>query len=105
MVILIIVLFQIIPYSPTKNKFSKDVEKFLENRSIESKILKEEDIVNFPEPLKRYLRMSGYIGKNLSKNMRIDFKDVDFFMDKKKPGMKKIILSLTILKVLIDWLL
>jgi hypothetical protein len=71
-----------------KKTFLFQVEKELEKCKLSSEVFKEEDISNLPEPVKRYFRYCGYIGKEKMSNAKFMWNDVNFKMGVEKPWFK-----------------
>jgi hypothetical protein len=68
-------------------KFETDVRTNLQKTaSIPESLLTEEDIVNLPEPVKKYVRYSGSIGKPKVNNFKIEFTG-KIRKDEKSPWM------------------
>lgn len=57
-----------------ENKYKQDVKENLETHSAAIEILKESDVKHLPEPIQRYIRFSGSIGKPKVKNFKACFK-------------------------------
>jgi hypothetical protein len=57
-----------------ENSFRKDVqENFLHNNAMPTELLTEADLQHLPEPVQRYLKYAGVVGKPKVKNVRIVF--------------------------------
>ena len=86
--IILLIIFQFISYSPLKKKFEKDVEK--EKKEISSRTIKfiEEDISKYPVALQRYLKENGFINKDINTMLYMEYEDVKFRMDKGKEAIK-----------------
>ena len=70
LVVSIIGFFQI----KFKNEFRNEVKIGLEeSKNIQKSILNEAEIANLPEPVKKYIRYAGCIGKPTVNNFKIDF--------------------------------
>ncbi|WP_238883802.1 DUF6544 family protein [Clostridium sp. YIM B02551] len=82
-IILILVWFNI-SYSPVKAEFKKYIHEELKNSTTLNKNFTEEDISSLPLPVQKYFRYCGYIGKPKMANMKIYFKDVDFVQASRK---------------------
>lgn len=83
-IILCILVWFNISYSPVKAEFKKFVDEELKNAQTLNKNFTEEDIIKLPLPVQKYFRYCGYIGKPKMANMKIYFKDVDFFQASRK---------------------
>lgn len=79
-----IVIFLNIPFSPTKASFTDITEKRISEVSNKADIFTASDIEALPAPLQRYLTCCGYLGTPKMSCMRASFKDVDFIMSENK---------------------
>lgn len=84
-ILLIIVVIAGIYFSKTlEREYKKEVEKGLVNTiSNDSDTIEEEDIENLPEPVQKYLRYVGVVGREKVKNFRIEI-DGQMKMDRGK---------------------
>lgn len=87
LVIVLVILFFIIPYSPSKSAFNKKITVLKKGKGSEDN-LTYEDIEGLPNPVQDFFVKQGYIGKPKSNHVRIQCDDVTFLMDKKKLDMK-----------------
>jgi hypothetical protein len=71
-----------------KKVFLSEVNNELGNSKVSSDVFKEEDISKLPEPVQRYFRYCGYIGKEKMSNARFVWDDVNFKMSVDKPWIK-----------------
>lgn len=62
LVIAIVTFFQI-PYSPTRSEFRGDVQRHMNQSAIRGGVFTEQDIADLPEPIQNHLRSSGVIGQ------------------------------------------
>lgn len=85
LVIGIITVFFNISYSETNAEFLELTDRLLTDMPKESSVFTEEDLVDLPLPVQKYLRYCGYIGKPKMSFMKATYKDVDFVFDKNKP--------------------
>jgi hypothetical protein len=85
-IIALIILFFVLPYSPTKSAFNKEIEE-LKKEKVTEDILTIEDIEGLPKPVQGFYVKQGYIGKPKSNYVRIQCKNVTFVMDKKNLKM------------------
>ena len=70
LIVAIIGFFQI----KFKDEYRKEVKIGLEeSRNIQKTILNEDEIAYLPEPVKKYIRYTGCVGKPMVNNFRIDF--------------------------------
>jgi len=56
-----------------RSVYKKDVAAELKSSSISTELLTESDIQHLPEPVKKYLRYTGSVGKPKVKNFKIEF--------------------------------
>lgn len=69
-IIALIVVWFLIPYSPVKSQFNSDVEVLKNtNRLNEDRVFEASDFETFPMPIQRYIENSGYIGLPLMSYM------------------------------------
>ncbi len=78
------IIFLYIPYSPVKTEFDCIVIEKTKAAVVTRDIFEDEDIEGLPEPLQRYFRHCGYLGKPRMSYMRVILKDVDFAMSVNK---------------------
>jgi hypothetical protein len=72
-IILLVAVFAFVAQD-FKAKYRHDVEKLLTASSIEEgDLLTENDMVHLPEPVKKYLRYAGCVGKPKVKNFKVGF--------------------------------
>ncbi len=72
-IIFVVIILFFVSISFERN-FQKDVKENLQrNSSITTEILTENDLLQLPEPVKRYLKYAGVLNKPKVKNMRIVF--------------------------------
>ncbi|AWB46623.1 hypothetical protein DCC85_22260 [Paenibacillus sp. CAA11] len=88
LIVVAVVVYFVIPYSPLKAKFNRDIKERIERSSQVTGVLTYEDVEDLPMPVKRYLKTCGYIGRLKSSYMKISFKDVDFKLSQEKPMIK-----------------
>lgn len=82
------VVYFVIPYSPLKAKYNRDIKEHIERSSQATGTLTYKDVENLPAPVKRYLETCGYIGKPKNLYMKISFKNVDFKLSRENPMVK-----------------
>lgn len=81
LVIIGIIIFLCIPFSPTRNDFNSIVErKIKEANGLSEEVFTETDIQMLPLPVQRYFRHCGYLGTPKMNYMKASFVDVDFIM-------------------------
>ena len=86
--ILLLVIWFNIPYSPVKTQFRNDVEARLQSSAAHTGTLNSASIANLPPLIQKYLKTSGYIGKEIRTHLTMEYKGVDFGMGVNKPRIK-----------------
>lgn len=87
-IIALIVVWFLIPYSPVKSQFNSDVEALKNtNRLNEDRVFEASYFETFPMPIQRYIENSGYIGLPLMSYMCMEYKDVDFMQGRNGPSL------------------
>lgn len=71
--------------TPMKNMFLSEVQTEIDKSTANQEVFTEADISDLPEPVQRYFRYCGYIGKEKIVNAKLIFKDVKFKMGVDKP--------------------
>lgn len=74
--------------TPMRKMFLSEVQTGLDTCKVNNGVFTEEDISNLPEPVQRYFRYCGYIGKEKMSNAAFIWDDVNFKMGPDKPWMK-----------------
>lgn len=89
-VIGIVLVWFNIPYSPIKDKFSKDIEELKNDNQLreQGKIFESEDFAHLPIAIQRYVEACGYIGSPQINYMKMEYFDVDFMQGKSGPALK-----------------
>lgn len=79
-----------IPYSPLKNEFQNDISNLKNKNKLltTNKLFVSEDFLHLPVVIQRYIENCGYIGTPKMNYMKIDFKDVDFMQGRNGPTLK-----------------
>jgi len=88
LIVVAVVVFFVIPYSPLKAEFNRDVKERIDRSSQVTGVLIYEEVEHFPLSVKRYLETCGYMGKPKSSRMKISFKNTDFKLSREKPMIK-----------------
>lgn len=83
-----ILIWFIVPYSPTKAEFAKLTSYQMTKTTDQGGVFTNEDIADLPLPVQKYFQYCGYIGKSKMSNMNIRFNDVDFVLSSNKPKLK-----------------
>jgi hypothetical protein len=85
----LIVIWFLIPYSPMKNTFKKDIRSIKkENHIEETGAFRAEDFIDLPKPIQKYVESCGYIGKPKMNWVCMEYEDVDFKQGKSGPSLK-----------------
>jgi hypothetical protein len=84
LLILSIVLWFNIPYSPIKSKFVKLTNHQIAKMKAAKGVFTVEDISKLPSPVQKYFKYCGYIGTPKMSNMKAYYKNVDFVQGSKK---------------------
>ena len=92
LIVLVIFWFNI-PYSPFKNRFKKDLtkqtqlsESFL--REASNAVYEKEDFELLPPLIQTYLEECGYIGSLRKSILQMEYKKVDFSLGQNRPKLK-----------------
>lgn len=88
LVVICIVGYLIIPYSPVKKEYWSTVEKFTQDYELAKHRITEDDLKVLPEALQKYFIKNGYAGIESASTIIFDFKDVDFSLGVDKPNIK-----------------
>lgn len=84
---LIILYFQL-PYSITKSEFKRAAAEAAQHTVAVDGVFTADDFKDLPDPMKRYMEQSGFIGKPRMSYMKAVFSKVDFILDKTKPPIQ-----------------
>ena len=85
----LIVLWFLIPYSPTKTQFRKDIRSLQKETPYgEDDRFSKEDFSDLPQPIQKYIETCGYIGKPKMNWVCMSYEDVDFKQGKDGPSLK-----------------
>lgn len=88
LIVICIVVYLIIPYSPVKKEYWSTVEKFSQDYELPRHIITEDDLKVLPEALQKYFVKNGYVGIESASAVIFEFKDVDFSLGADKPNIK-----------------
>lgn len=83
--ILGIVIWFKLPYSPTKSEFTRLKDDQMTKMQTAKGVFTTEDISKLPTPVQKYFKYCGYIGKLKMSNMKAYYNDVDFILSPDKP--------------------
>lgn len=78
-VIIAILIFFKIPYSPNKNAFQKMIKKEIDATPEAIGTVSEGDIEGLPEAMRRYFNYIGFVGQPRYNQVRIMYKDTYFY--------------------------
>ena len=86
---LIFIWFKI-PYSPLKSEFKKDVTQLINKNKIKdsSEIFSDDEFTKLPLAMQKYIKNSGYIGKQKMSYLKMEYKNVDFMQGQNGPKLK-----------------
>ena len=92
LIVLVIFWFNI-PYSPFRNRFKKDLTKqtqLSENflREASNAVYAKEDFKSLPPLIQTYLEECGYIGSPKKSILQMEYKKVDFSLGQNRPKLK-----------------
>lgn len=82
--ILSVIIWFNVPYSPVKSKFAKLKNYQISKMKNVSGVFTTEDISKLPSPVQKYFKYCGYIGTPKMSNMKAYYKDVDFVQASRK---------------------
>lgn len=88
LLILMIVVYFGIPYSPLKADFNKKVSTQMSDTRASTEFFTAAEIGNLPVPVKKYFETCGYIGTPKMVYMKAVYKNVDFLLSADKPYSK-----------------
>ena len=88
-ILALIVIWFLIPYSPLKTQFKKDIRS-LQKETIYEKndLFTKDEFAGLPEPLQKYVEACGYIGNPKMNWVCMTYDDVDFKQGKDGPSLK-----------------
>lgn len=91
--IVLVILWFNIPYSPFRNQFKKDLTKqtqFSESflRKASEAVYEKEDFESLPPLLRAYIEECGYIGSPRKSVLKMEYKKVDFALGQNRPKLK-----------------
>lgn len=87
-IVLGIVIWFAIPFSPMKSEFSQRKDNQISKQQPSGQVFTMEDIAGLPTPLQKYFTNCGYIGKPKMFNIKISHNDVDFILNSKSLKIK-----------------
>ncbi|WP_290062746.1 DUF6544 family protein [Paraclostridium bifermentans] len=86
--LVVIIVYLMIPYSPVKKEYSSIVGELSESNKMPKSIITEDDLKVLPEVIQKYFIKNGYVGIESASIIKFDFKDVEFSMGVNKPNVK-----------------
>jgi len=87
-IVLGIVVWFSIPFSPMKSEFSQRKDNLISEQHPSGQVFTKEDIAGLPAPLQKYFVNCGYIGKPKMLNIKISHNEVDFILNGKALKIK-----------------
>lgn len=88
-IIVAIVIWFIIPFSPLKKKFERDAEDTIASSKAETgKNFELSDFAPLPKAIQKYIAACGYIGTAQMDYIKMEYKNVDFKQGKEGPDLK-----------------
>ena len=92
LIVLVIFWFNI-PYSPIRNRFKKDLTKQIQLsesflREASEAVYAKEDFKSLPPLIQTYLEKCGYIGSPRKSILQMEYKKVDFSLGQNRPKLK-----------------
>lgn len=88
-VILLLVVWFGIPYSPLKADFIKDAEELQTDNQLygNNDVFSAEEFEEFPTAIQKYIENCGYIGKKKMNYVRMEYHDVSFSQGRNGPNL------------------
>ena len=91
--IVLVILWFNIPYSPFKNQFRKDLNKQIQLsksflRETSKTVYAKEDFKSLPPLIQTYLEKCGYIGSPRKSVLKMEYMKVDFALGQNRPKLK-----------------
>lgn len=89
-IVVIILIWFHIPYSPMKSCFSKDVKNLKVSNRLkeEGNVFCSENFSHLPFAIRRYIEYCGYIGTPKMSYLKMKYHDVDFMQGRTGPALK-----------------
>lgn len=89
-IVVTILIWFYIPYSPVKSCFSKDVENLKDSNRLKEggNVFSREDFLHLPFAIRRYIEYCGYIGTTQMSYVKMEYHDVDFMQGRTGPALK-----------------
>lgn len=88
LIVMILIWFHI-PYSPVKRDFQNDVDTIMSENQLQTKneVFTEEDFSRFPDAVQKYIQGCGYIGTPKMSYLKMEYHNVDFLQGKNRPTL------------------
>ena len=88
-VLLLLIVWFNIPYSPLKSGFKKDTEALKTESKLygDDEVFLESDFEGLPDLVRKYIENCGYIGKKKMNFVRMEYNDVAFSQGKNGPNL------------------
>lgn len=88
-VLLLLIVWFCIPYSPLKADFEKDVEVLKTENQLyaDGEVFTAADFEDFPIAIQKYIENNGYIGKSKMNCVRMEYNDVAFSQGRNGPNL------------------
>jgi hypothetical protein len=86
-ILILIIIYFNISYSPLKSSFYKDLKKLSAKQATDQskEVFTEKDIENLPTALQKYFKYCGFLGANKMSYTKAYYKNVDFIQGKGGP--------------------
>ena len=88
LIVMILIWFHI-PYSPVKRDFQNDVDTIMFENQLQTKneVFTEGDFNNLPAAIQKYIQGCGYIGTPKMSYLKMEYHNVDFLQGKNRPTL------------------
>jgi len=87
-VVAVIAIWFLVPYSPLRSEFSKDVEALLGKPDQRSDCFAAKDFEQMPVAIQRYVEHCGFIGTRKKGHLHMEYRNVSFMQSTKGPNLK-----------------
>lgn len=88
LIIVCIITYLMLPYSPVKNEYWKSVNELIKRTDLSKGKITKEDLIQLPEPIQKYFIKNGYVGIGRASTVIFEFKNADFALGLNKPKVK-----------------
>lgn len=88
-IVVVLVIWFNIPYSPAKKRFQNDIKVLLaENQlSVDNELFTEKDFSHLPIAIQKYIENCGYIGTPKMSYLKMEYYNVDFSQGRNGPAL------------------